>query len=92
MTSILRFGERADREGELPGSVCLSSAERIASISKTCQSRLIVRGAGPGSIVLLHDGDGYDPHGDRMQTARALPLIIHGLREHGYSFVSLSAP
>jgi len=38
----------------------------------------------------LHDGDGYDPHGDRMQTAHALPLIIDGLRERGYSFVSLS--
>ena len=50
----------------------------------------VMRGACPGSIVLLHDGDGYDPHGDRMQTARAVPLIIHGLREHGYSFVSLS--
>jgi len=23
----------------------------------------------PGAIVALHDGDGYDPEGDRMQTA-----------------------
>jgi peptidoglycan/xylan/chitin deacetylase (PgdA/CDA1 family) len=50
----------------------------------------VLRGVSLGSIVLLHDGDGYDPHGDRMQTARAIPLIIDGLRERGYSFVSLS--
>ncbi len=40
----------------------------------------------PGSIVLLHDGDGYDPAGDRRQTAEALPAIVRGLRERGYRF------
>jgi peptidoglycan-N-acetylglucosamine deacetylase len=50
----------------------------------------VVRGARPGSIVLLHDGDGYDPAGDRMQTARAMPRIIRDLRERGYSFVTLA--
>ena len=34
--------------------------------------RRTVEGATPGSILLLHDGDGYDPDGDRMQTAAAL--------------------
>ena len=29
-------------------------------------------GIGPGTILLLHDGDGYDPLGDRSQTAEAL--------------------
>jgi transcriptional regulator with XRE-family HTH domain len=52
----------------------------------------IVRGTRPGSIVLLHDGDGYDPAGDRMQTARALPRAIRGLRDRGYSFVTLATP
>ena len=42
--------------------------------------------ATPGAIVLLHDGDGDDPDGDRMQTADALPLIIRGLRGRGYTF------
>jgi len=42
-----------------------------------------------GSIVLLHDGDGYDLDGDRMQTAAALPLIIRSLRARGLQFVSL---
>lgn len=50
-----------------------------------------MKGVRPGSIVLLHDGDGTDPHGDRMQTAKALPRIISGLRERGYSFVTLPA-
>jgi peptidoglycan/xylan/chitin deacetylase (PgdA/CDA1 family) len=44
----------------------------------------------PGAIVLLHDGDGYDPHGDRMQTADALPGIIRDARADGYEFGSLA--
>jgi peptidoglycan/xylan/chitin deacetylase (PgdA/CDA1 family) len=45
-----------------------------------------VNGAHPGSILLLHDGDGYDPRGDRMQTARAVPLIVDRLLSQGYRF------
>jgi len=52
----------------------------------------VLRGTRPGSIVLLHDGDGYDPAGDRMQTARALPRLIRGLRDRGYAFVTLATP
>jgi peptidoglycan/xylan/chitin deacetylase (PgdA/CDA1 family) len=43
----------------------------------------------PGAIVLLHDGDGYDPMGDRSQTAAALPGIIRDARDLGYDFHSL---
>ncbi len=43
-----------------------------------------------GAIVLLHDGDGYDPEGDRMQTAQALPGIIEDAQAAGYEFRSLS--
>lgn len=39
----------------------------------------------PGAIILLHDGDGYDPGGDRSQTAAALPGIIQDTRDAGYS-------
>lgn len=49
----------------------------------------VLRGTRPGSIVLLHDGDGYDPVGDRMQTARSLTRIVRGLKERGYSFATL---
>ena len=43
-----------------------------------------------GAIVLLHDGDGYDPEGDRLQTAQALPGIIADARNAGYEFASLT--
>lgn len=48
--------------------------------------RRILDGARPGSILLLHDGDGYDPHGDRSQTAQAVPLIVDRMLAHGYRF------
>jgi peptidoglycan/xylan/chitin deacetylase (PgdA/CDA1 family) len=44
----------------------------------------------PGAIILLHDGDGYDPAGDRRQTAEALPGIIEDARDLGYAFAPLS--
>jgi len=50
-----------------------------------------VDGARPGSILLLHDGDGYDPAGDRMQTARAVPRIVERLLEQGYRFDRVAA-
>ena len=46
----------------------------------------IITGTKPGSILLLHDGDGYDPRGDRAQTAQAVPLIVDRLLEQGYQF------
>jgi len=49
----------------------------------------VIRGATPGAIVLLHDGDGYDPLGDRTQTANAVPLLLRGLHERGFSFAAL---
>jgi len=39
-----------------------------------------------GAIILLHDGDGYDPAGDRRQTAAALPGIIQDAWDSGYVF------
>ena len=43
-------------------------------------------GLKPGAIILLHDGDGYDPLGDRSQTAAALSGIIRDAGEAGYRF------
>ena len=51
--------------------------------------RRTLEGVSPGSIVLLHDGDGYNADGDRMQTAAALPLIIDRLKDQGYEFATL---
>jgi peptidoglycan/xylan/chitin deacetylase (PgdA/CDA1 family) len=52
-------------------------------------ARRVLERARPASILLLHDGDGYDPLGDRTQTAAALPLIIDGLRARGFAFVTI---
>lgn len=54
-------------------------------------ARRAVAATRPGTILLLHDGDGYDPAGDRTQTAEALPVIIRELRHRGYEFVGLPA-
>ena len=48
-----------------------------------------VNGVREGSILLLHDGDGYDPRGDRRQTAQAVPVIVDRLRDEGYRFVTI---
>jgi peptidoglycan/xylan/chitin deacetylase (PgdA/CDA1 family) len=48
------------------------------------------KGLRPGAILLLHDGDGYDPLGDRTQTADALPGIVRDVRDAGYEFAPLS--
>lgn len=46
-------------------------------------SRILNRST-QGSIILLHDG-----RGDRSQTVAALPPIIEGLQQRGFSFVTL---
>lgn len=45
----------------------------------------------PGAIVLLHDGDGYDPEGDRGQTLEALPGILDDVRARGWEIRPLSS-
>ncbi|MFL5606987.1 MAG: polysaccharide deacetylase family protein [Gemmatimonadaceae bacterium] len=55
-------------------------------------ARRALEGVRAGSILLLHDGDGYDADGDRMQTAEALPMIIRGLRARGFRFATLPDP
>lgn len=54
-------------------------------------ARRALEGLHAGSILLLHDGDGYDAEGDRLQTAEALPSIITGLRARGFRFATLPA-
>jgi peptidoglycan/xylan/chitin deacetylase (PgdA/CDA1 family) len=53
--------------------------------------RRTVDGTRPGRIMLLHDGDGYDMHGDRRQTAAAMPRILDELLERGYGFITIPA-
>lgn len=42
----------------------------------------VLRLARPGSVLLFHDGPGL-----RTRTVQALPAILRGLKEQGYSFV-----
>ena len=51
--------------------------------------RRTVDGTRPRSILLLHDGDGYDIDGDRSQTAAAIPAIVDELLADGYSFETI---
>jgi peptidoglycan-N-acetylglucosamine deacetylase len=44
----------------------------------------VLRLAGDGAIILLHDGGG-----DRSQTIAALPTIITSLRSSGFQFVTV---
>ena len=48
-----------------------------------------VSGSRPGSILLLHDGDGYDIDGDRTQTAAAVPRIVDELLAKNFAFVTV---
>lgn len=43
-----------------------------------------------GCVLLLHDGRGTERGADASQLVDALPAIIHGLRERGYRFLTLS--
>jgi peptidoglycan/xylan/chitin deacetylase (PgdA/CDA1 family) len=52
-------------------------------------AELVVDGAHPGSIVLLHDGMNLDHGADQSETVKALPGIIRGLRARGFSFVTV---
>ncbi len=53
--------------------------------------RRILRGARPGGITLLHDGQDTDafPEADRSRTIAAVPHIIRALKESGYSFATV---
>jgi peptidoglycan/xylan/chitin deacetylase (PgdA/CDA1 family) len=52
----------------------------------------IISQAGPGEIILLHDGYGTEHNStrsDRNITVEVLPLIIEGLQKQGYEFVTV---
>lgn len=51
----------------------------------------ILRGAGPGGVTLLHDGQDTDafPTADRSRTVAAVPRIIRTLKGAGYSFATV---
>jgi peptidoglycan/xylan/chitin deacetylase (PgdA/CDA1 family) len=44
---------------------------------------LLTRGAGPGSVLLLHDADDYSARGSWARTAQALPSVLATLAARG---------
>jgi len=52
----------------------------------------VVNSVSPGSIILLHDGNGDNNKEitDRSQTVAATEIIIQRLKKRGYSFVTIS--
>lgn len=62
----------------------LSSGDPWAAQKPKSMTRWVLRHAKPGSIIIFHaNGRG---HG----TGKALPEIVHGLREKGFQFVTVS--
>lgn len=52
----------------------------------------VIRKAGPGKIILLHDGYGICHNcsmSDKSLTVKALPIIIENLQNQGYRFVTV---
>ena len=70
----LFIGEKIDPTDWKPG---IKSSEIVANV---------LANADNGNCVLLHDAGGDT----RAETIKALPLIIEGLRQRGYHFVSVS--
>jgi peptidoglycan/xylan/chitin deacetylase (PgdA/CDA1 family) len=50
----------------------------------------VARDLAPGSIILLHDADGWRPQASRKQTADAIPAICSAVRDRGLQPVRLS--
>ena len=69
------------------GAVRTALEEALPSVDVIVQRA--VDGVRPGGIVLLHDGDGYDPLGDRRQTASAIGPIVRTLEARGYEFCTV---
>jgi peptidoglycan/xylan/chitin deacetylase (PgdA/CDA1 family) len=48
-----------------------------------------VRALAPGTVLLLHDADGWAPGRARQQTADALPEICRAARARGLGLVTM---
>jgi peptidoglycan/xylan/chitin deacetylase (PgdA/CDA1 family) len=77
-------------------SVAANEAHRWLSFGRPdpgVLARHIIRKTKPGAVILLHDGYGteHDNHNaDKSLTVAVLPLVLDGLSEKGYRFVTVS--
>jgi cellulose synthase/poly-beta-1,6-N-acetylglucosamine synthase-like glycosyltransferase/peptidoglycan/xylan/chitin deacetylase (PgdA/CDA1 family)/spore germination protein YaaH len=67
-----------ERVKKTPAEIAQSVLEQLDRMKTKPQFR--------GSVILMHDGGG-----DRSVTVNALPVLIKTLRDHGYTFVSVSS-
>ncbi len=51
-------------------------------------ARLVTRGVGEGSVLLLHDADDYSSPGSWRRTAAALPAVLDALSQRGLALVA----
>jgi len=58
------------------------TAERVAS--------QVISHAGPGKIIVIHDGHHKDREANRLYAIHATRLIIDGLKSRGFEFATLS--
>lgn len=49
---------------------------------------LLTDGAGPGSVLLMHDADDYSAPGSWRNTAAALPRVLEALQRRGLTFTT----
>lgn len=60
------------------------SADFDRSVSPEACARIVLRHTGPGSVIVFHDSDKAFPN-----LSYALPVVLEGLKNAGFSFKSL---
>lgn len=79
------------RENLVEVTWSLSTNELHAKSPESVAQKIISK-AGPGKIVLFHDGYGTSHNSarsDKSLTVKALPLVIENLQRQGYKFVTV---
>ena len=77
--------EEAKQDGYLTVGESVDPEDwQVGIIADTIVGRIVAQ-QGLGSIILLHDAGG-----DRSQTVKALPRIVHHFRDQGYTFMTVS--
>ena len=62
--------------------------EHHSSRTPQAMAARVLRRIRPGVIILAHDGEPCGPI-DRSRTVKALPILVNGLQERGYRFVTV---
>jgi len=79
VTSLYREAEEP-AQGNVPALECVDVFKLYRSGPV---ETVALRGAGPGSVILLHDSDAYSAPLSWLRTVGALPLLFEGLDRLG---------